>query len=1269
MYIQEFSIDKYGLFTSQKVSNIPPGLSIVFGKNEAGKSTLLHYFRCMLCGIPQSRASSEYKKIPCIDSGFSGSILVSTASRMLEVRRRYQAEGRKRNEFFLYTNDGKALEDSLWTTILGVGIDLEIYRNIFGISLGELVELTKDDIRVKDMLYGASIGAGIKAPSTILEEIEEKSKKLYIPRGGKTAVINKALVERDRIDAERLECLQIMEEYELLQDRLLNIQEKQSKLEEKITQQKRIIQTAKETAKGYSLWKSISVLPDCPIEESSYFRQDIRDELIANDTRYIELESEIEEVKARIEAKINEIAHNQYTKEVIEQEDIFQSIERGLSKYEHTLEEYDSLNISLMQMNKEIDYSLSELDCSYTREDIASFSIHFALDQEIASIKQEIANNTNIAFHKEESIKEVEATLHELDRKSHLSNEEEIYYKELPKLENILHTITEKQHHIEQMQRDILTLKQNITQTLHTIPSIQWSETHARNNASVMKFEHTLRLKRHVEEYIQENEKKEQIYGKYKEVKTYLKVKEREQRSVRDTLFEYTHPHAIEELEDLEHIASLLHAQEALENESIRTTHIIRSSLIFVTCIALTLMGFMFLPATILVRWLLLVTGSIGSLACVYFLYKLDRRIENHSILKQIAHIGSDEFTTVYEIEGYIEQLKRKIGLAGTTQEERMLHREKILQYIDIEKKALRIQKEYEREQHDADIILEEYNTQSERVQLLEKRWEEILAELYLPFIPLRMEAVDTLLYLRKRIDNLLQEEKDIYTHIEEESRAIESLFLSLKEILIVQDLEKETPFYTRELMFERCTQHCIFLQDKREELAMLQKTKASLEDKLIVLRQEYDNIQTNQVQERWNTWLATSHFPQFLTPETIESFIQRISSIKEKLYREEEIKTQKEASQEKIREFETMVKQLLSLLPQKIILDFYTLPVIHIVRPLLKIFTAEKEKFLAVTTLTKEQEQEQTLLIELENRKLKMQRRVEELLQQSKCFTKEDFFKKYALYEEKIQKKKEKEGYIHSLLQIIYPRTLEDVSPLFKESTEDELKDTVSIEERKLEELEQQRNTYTEEIGKIKEKLEQAEHGDISKFSLEHSMLTAKIEEAMKEWYTLKVAKEIIVQAQKQFEEKYQPEVMRIAGDILATITHGAWNKIVRSADNAIKVRTGLGLEKLPEELSRGTQEQMYLALRFAGACTHSMKTKEALPILLDDITVNFDYERTVGVAHAIKNITSGLYNGVPKHQVFLFTCHEHVVETMLEIMPETKLLHMEQGYISMNQ
>ena len=46
------------------------------------------------------------------------------------------------------------------------------------------------------------------------------------------------------------------------------------------------------------------------------------------------------------------------------------------------------------------------------------------------------------------------------------------------------------------------------------------------------------------------------------------------------------------------------------------------------------------------------------------------------------------------------------------------------------------------------------------------------------------------------------------------------------------------------------------------------------------------------------------------------------------------------------------------------------------------------------------------------------------------------------------------------------------------------------------------------------------------------------------------------------------------------------------------------------PEVLSRGTQEQLYLALRLAHIRNHAAQAA-ALPVIMDDVLVNFDPDR----------------------------------------------------------
>lgn len=75
-------------------------------------------------------------------------------------------------------------------------------------------------------------------------------------------------------------------------------------------------------------------------------------------------------------------------------------------------------------------------------------------------------------------------------------------------------------------------------------------------------------------------------------------------------------------------------------------------------------------------------------------------------------------------------------------------------------------------------------------------------------------------------------------------------------------------------------------------------------------------------------------------------------------------------------------------------------------------------------------------------------------------------------------------------------------------------------------------------------------------------------------------------------------------------------------------------------EQLSQGTIEQLYLALRMS--IVKHLSLNKQLPIFLDDPFVNFDKGRLSETLKCIKNISDN-------HQTFYFTCHEFVV-SMLE-------------------
>ena len=60
MCVVGFHIDGFGSFSDVSLTDLSPGLSIVAGDNEAGKSTLLAFLRSILFGFPSKKQSEHY---------------------------------------------------------------------------------------------------------------------------------------------------------------------------------------------------------------------------------------------------------------------------------------------------------------------------------------------------------------------------------------------------------------------------------------------------------------------------------------------------------------------------------------------------------------------------------------------------------------------------------------------------------------------------------------------------------------------------------------------------------------------------------------------------------------------------------------------------------------------------------------------------------------------------------------------------------------------------------------------------------------------------------------------------------------------------------------------------------------------------------------------------------------------------------------------------------------------------------------------------------
>ena len=138
-----------------------------------------------------------------------------------------------------------------------------------------------------------------------------------------------------------------------------------------------------------------------------------------------------------------------------------------------------------------------------------------------------------------------------------------------------------------------------------------------------------------------------------------------------------------------------------------------------------------------------------------------------------------------------------------------------------------------------------------------------------------------------------------------------------------------------------------------------------------------------------------------------------------------------------------------------------------------------------------------------------------------------------------------------------------------------------------------------------------------------------------------LERARAVLEETRAAVARDHQPPVLREASRWLTRLTEGRYHSITTAVDEArLEIHERDGQLWRPERLSRGTREQVFLALRLA-LIRDLARHDVTLPIVMDDALVNFDDARAIAAARTLVEFVAE--QGADR-QLIAFTCHAHV-------------------------
>jgi uncharacterized protein YhaN len=192
MRLLSLELEKFAAFADMRIAFRPDArLHVVYGPNEAGKSTALAAVGALLFGVPERTLLAAR----FLDQSRVGAEIVSASGRSLCIRRR---KGRKTT---LLDASGAPLPDDALAPFLG-GVSREVFEQSFGLDAAKLRAGGEEMLRA-DGDVGASLlaaASGLRGLAELRRSLEGEADGVFAPRASKDRCFYQAL---DRFNVAR----------------------------------------------------------------------------------------------------------------------------------------------------------------------------------------------------------------------------------------------------------------------------------------------------------------------------------------------------------------------------------------------------------------------------------------------------------------------------------------------------------------------------------------------------------------------------------------------------------------------------------------------------------------------------------------------------------------------------------------------------------------------------------------------------------------------------------------------------------------------------------------------------------------------------------------------------------------------------------------------------------------------------------------------------------------------------------------------------------
>ncbi len=323
---------------------------------------------------------------------------------------------------------------------------------------------------------------------------------------------------------------------------------------------------------------------------------------------------------------------------------------------------------------------------------------------------------------------------------------------------------------------------------------------------------------------------------------------------------------------------------------------------------------------------------------------------------------------------------------------------------------------------------------------------------------------------------------------------------------------------------------------------------------------------------------------------------------------------------------------------------ELLKLPIEQIVTQLKSRLTTAIKANASMQSLEKQSQSEEKTLKHARQRIIQIQAELNALCEEAGVDTPE----KLAEAESRSAKRREIEQKLNhleeTLLELSAGAGLEEFIREALSIDADSIEPQIARLSQEIKESDKQKSELDQTIGRERNELGKMDGSDKAiRLTEDIQGLLAKMSSDAEQYARLKLAAMILSQAIERYREKHQGPMLKRSGELFSKMTLGAFEGLqLEFNDKGQAVLVGvraLGKDIVKvEEMSTGTADQLYLAVRLASLEAFSEK-QESPPFIVDDILIQFDDRRALATLQVLAELSR-------KIQVIFFTHHRHLSE-----------------------